>query len=158
LGEPSWTPHRLGARMKIQDKDIWHGAALTQIVEHPSFKALNRASDKYGHYLINSDIRVFLKYSKGSGPWHFTITPDDCSVMLHDSFQAGATFVTFVCGTTTIALVTTLELWQIVERTSNSQQWIRVAAPSGKSIRIRGSTGNLPRTVAHNRFPADLFD
>ena len=28
--------------MKIQEQDIYHGPALMQIVEHPSFKALNR--------------------------------------------------------------------------------------------------------------------
>ena len=36
--------------MKIQQKDYFHGAALTQIVEHESFKALNKADSKYGHY------------------------------------------------------------------------------------------------------------
>lgn len=48
--------------MKIQDQDLYHGAALTQIVEHASFKALNRGSEKYGHYLVNKDQHVFIKY------------------------------------------------------------------------------------------------
>lgn len=42
--------------MKTQEKDLYHGAALTQIVEHTSFRALNLAPVKgYGHHLVNSD-------------------------------------------------------------------------------------------------------
>jgi len=47
--------------MKIQHKDLFHGAALTQLVEHNSFKALNKADDKYGHYLVNTDRRLLVK-------------------------------------------------------------------------------------------------
>lgn len=62
--------------MKIQEQDRFHGAALTQIVEHKSFKALNRASAKYGHYLVNADRHVFTKYSKATrSPWSFTFQP-----------------------------------------------------------------------------------
>ena len=46
--------------MKIQKMDMFHGAALTQIVEHPSFKALNKADEKYGHYQINHDRRISI--------------------------------------------------------------------------------------------------
>ena len=35
--------------MKIQKKDLFHGSALTQIVEDPLFTALNKADEKYGH-------------------------------------------------------------------------------------------------------------
>ncbi len=56
--------------MKIQEQDIYHGAALTQIAEHESFKALNKGSERYGHYLINADCHVFIKYSKAAvSPW-----------------------------------------------------------------------------------------
>ena len=59
---------------KIQKQDLYHGAALTQIVEHPTFKALNRASKNYGHYLVNADREVFVKYSaSSSSPWGFTL-------------------------------------------------------------------------------------
>ena len=45
--------------MKIQTQDLYHGAVLTQITEHPSFKALNKADTLYGHYLVNHDTRLF---------------------------------------------------------------------------------------------------
>jgi hypothetical protein len=32
--------------MKIQQKDLFHGAVLTQLVEHNSFKALNKVDAK----------------------------------------------------------------------------------------------------------------
>jgi hypothetical protein len=60
--------------MKIQRKDYYHGAVLTQIVEHKSFKALNKFDEKYGHYKINHDIRLMVKLaSEDSDPWQFTV-------------------------------------------------------------------------------------
>lgn len=82
--------------MKIQAKDFFHGAALTQIVEHPSFKALNKASDKYGHCLVNKDIRVFVKYSNTDQPWQFTLNPDDSAATRVAAQQPGSTFLALV--------------------------------------------------------------
>lgn len=53
--------------MKINDDHLYHGAALTQIAEHPSFKAINAFSQNGNRsrsaFLINTDIGVFLKYA-----------------------------------------------------------------------------------------------
>jgi hypothetical protein len=63
--------------MKIQEQDFYHGPALMQIVEHPSFKALNKGSNRYGHYLVNADCHVFVRYSKAEGDaWSFTFTQE----------------------------------------------------------------------------------
>lgn len=59
--------------MKIQKKGSNHGVALTQIVEHPSFKALNKADEKFGHYQINHDTRILIRYRSGNSPWTFTL-------------------------------------------------------------------------------------
>ncbi len=50
--------------MKTKEMDLYHGPALTQIVHHDSFKAINKATTKYGHYLVNTDRHVFVKYRK----------------------------------------------------------------------------------------------
>ena len=64
--------------MKIQVHDRLHGAALTQIVEHPRFKSLNKATKEYGHYLINDDRRLWVKYlSNNGGTWRFGFSPDE---------------------------------------------------------------------------------
>ena len=53
--------------MKINDDHLYHGAALTQVAEHPSFKAINADSDQgtpsRSVFLINHDIGLYLKYA-----------------------------------------------------------------------------------------------
>ena len=49
--------------MKICERDLYHGAALTKIVMHESFKALNKATEKYGHYQVNHNARLLTKHS-----------------------------------------------------------------------------------------------
>ena len=68
--------------MKVQEQDIYHGTALMQIVEHRSFKALNRASKEYGHYLINTDRKVFAKYATTKrSSWQFTFQLKDLAAI-----------------------------------------------------------------------------
>jgi len=53
--------------MKINDDHLYHGAALTQVAEHPSFKAINafslNGSRSRSAFLINHDIGLYLKYA-----------------------------------------------------------------------------------------------
>jgi hypothetical protein len=71
--------------VKIQQKVLFHGA--TQIIEHPSFKALNKADTKFGHYMVNTDHRLMDKLTeKTSAPWTFTFQPDDLNTMLLKHF------------------------------------------------------------------------
>ena len=146
--------------MKIQPKDYFHGAALTQIVEHQSFTALNKADEKYGHYLINANIRLLVKYSSpSSSPWQFTFNESDCSSIREDIAVDGVRFFgCLVCGTETVCLLTTQQLRTVIGLDTEHPQWVRVEVPSaGKSMRVKGSTGELNRVVAHNAFPRDLF-
>ena len=91
--------------MKTQRKHLFHGAALSQIVEHPAFTALNKASDAYGHYLVNGSTRMFVKYrGNHDGPWLFQFSCDEVARVLDDisSGFAGRSFVVMVCADTTI--------------------------------------------------------
>lgn len=68
--------------MKVQEQDIYHGTALSQIVRHESFKALNSGSTKQGHYLINSDRHLLVKYRTNEGPtWQFTFKPEEVAAI-----------------------------------------------------------------------------
>ena len=67
--------------------------ALTQIVEHPSFKALNKADEKYGHYLVNANIHLLVKYSSpSSSPWQFTFNESDLDSICDDIMDEGVNF------------------------------------------------------------------
>lgn len=144
--------------MKIQEQDVYHGPALMQIVEHSSFKALNRASSRYGHYLVNTDRQVFTKYRKTKrSPWQFVFTPDELSALSRAISGGGRVFVCLVCGHTTICALNADELAQVIDVTAGSQQSIRVEVPQGGSCHVSGSKGKLKRTVPHNSFPDKVF-
>ncbi|WP_131111188.1 hypothetical protein [Sulfuricystis thermophila] len=144
--------------MKIQEQDRFHGAALTQIVEHNSFKALNRASTKYGHYLVNTNRHVFTKYSKSTrSPWSFTFQPHDLQSIQAEISADHPVFVCLVCGTTTVCALTKDELVALIDLHATHAQWVRVEVPSGGSCHVSGSLGKLKRTVPHNSFPEKVF-
>jgi len=144
--------------MQIQEQDIFHGAALTQIVEHKSFKALNRATAKYGHYLVNTDRHVFVKYRKPNrSPWQHTLSEDDIAGISAEITNGHAVFLCLVCGTTTVCALNSTEIGTILDLGGSRQQWIRIEIPKGGSCHVSGSKGKLKRTVPHNSFPEKIF-
>ncbi|MFM8275302.1 MAG: hypothetical protein ACKODX_23620 [Gemmata sp.] len=143
--------------MKVQQKDLYHGAALTQLVEHDSFKALNKADGKYGHYQVNTDRRLIVKLTeKAAAPWSFTFQPDDLDTLRADIASGFQTFVVLVCGKTTVCLLEHADFATLIDLNATGQQWIKVEMPKA-SMRVRGSAGELKRAVKHNAFPADVF-
>ena len=144
--------------MKIQDQDSYHGAALIQIVEDPSFKALNKTDAKYGHYTVNTDRRLFVKYlKKRNTPWRFTLQPDETTAIRHDIASGQRTFICLVCGRATICCLSQEELEQVIDLAAEKPQWIAVDIPPGGSQHVSGSAGRLPRTVPHNAFPSKVI-
>jgi hypothetical protein len=142
--------------MKIQEQDVFHGPGLVQIVEHASFKALNRGSDKYGHYLINTDRHVFAKYSsRKRGPWQFTFQLSDLENLQEGD---GSVFVMLSCGHQTVCALSKAELEEIIDLDSSSQQTVVVEVPPGGSCHVRGNLGKLGRAVPHNAFPKKVFE
>ena len=144
--------------MKIQEQDLFHGAALTQIVEHQSFKALNRGSTKYGHYLVNADRHVFVKYCKRKGsPWQFTLSQDEIKSMAEEIGNTPNVWLCLVCGTETVCPLNPDEIRELLDLQGGSQQSIRVEIPKGRSCRVKGSNGRLRKTVPHKSFPEKVF-
>ena len=140
--------------MKVQQKDLFHGAALTQLVEHDSFKALNKADTKYGHYLVNTDRRLMVKLTeKANPPWQFTFQPDDLTTLRSDIASGFKTFVVLVCGKTTICLLEEADFASIIDLTAQRAQFIRVEIPKA-SMRVRGSAGNWRMQSSTTRFPS----
>ena len=144
--------------MKIQEQDRFHGPALMQIVEHKSFKALNRASKGYGHYQINTDRQAFVKYrTSKKPPWTFTFAPDELQAIRSSLKSGDKVYVCLVCGSVTICCLSEEELKGVIDASSAAAQWIRVEVPKGGSCHVSGSRGDLPHVVAHNSFPDKVF-
>lgn len=144
--------------MKIQEQDRFHGPALMQIVEHTSFKALNRASKGYGHYLINTDRQVFVKYrTSKTSPWTFSFAPDELATIRSTLKSGDKVYVCLVCGPVTICCLSEEEVKEVIDVASTSPQSMRVDVPRGGSCHVSGSRGALARVVPHNSFPEKVF-
>lgn len=145
--------------MKVQYQDLYHGVALTQVVEHDSFKALNKGSRRYGHYLVNADCNVFVKYSTHEkGPWTFTFQPDQLEPIRNVIWSESRAFACLVCGEVTVCALSSEELQNVIDLQADNPQWIRVQFPEGGSCRVQGSEGKLGKKIPHNSFPNKLFE
>lgn len=143
--------------MKIQQKDYYHGAALTQIVEHESFKALNKADTKYGHYKINHDIRIMIKITSiAEDPWQFTVNQSDLATIVEDLSFDDKFFLCLVCGMETICLLNHEQIKELLNLSSSDQQWLKVKNTG--SLRIWSTRTELKRTIPHNAFPDKIFN
>lgn len=144
--------------MKVQEQDVYHGIALSQIVRHESFKALNCGSTKQGHYLINSDRHLLIKYRTNDGDsWQFTFKPEEILALKKMIKKSNLIFLCLVCGQSTVCALTFDEIKAVLSPNSDDQQSITIDAPAGASLRVRGSVGELSNTVPHNSFPKKLF-
>jgi hypothetical protein len=130
---------------------------LTQITEHPSFTALNKVDKIYGHYLVNLDTRLFVKYlAKESSPWNFSIHSNELQAIAEDMKVSAKVFLCLVCGEETICALNVQEITTLVDLNSE-RQFINVTVPPGGSIRVSGSNGELTKKIKHNSFPKKLF-
>lgn len=145
--------------MKIQTQDLYHGAVLTQITEHPSFKALNKADTLYGHYLVNHDTRLFVKYlTKEISAWNFKFSVTEMQSIQSDMELTENVILCLVCGQETICALNIQDFSRLIDLTSSKNQYITVEVPPGGSMRVKGTAGTLERTLRHNSFPDKLFE
>ena len=145
--------------MKIQKKDQFHGSALTQIVEHSLFTALNKADEKYGHYQINHNKRLLIKHTgKNESPWKFTLQPDDIDTVVGDINSDQEAFLCLICGQESICILTTEEFETLIDTNNKTAQWIKVESPNRSGMRVSGSAGFIKSVIAHRAFPQKLFE
>lgn len=144
--------------MKIKDMHIYHGAALTQIIEHPSFKAINRVGKKYGHYSINDRTRLFMKYRTGEeGPWNFHFEPEELRAIKRDISTQHIVFLCLICGTITICSLDQNQIVALINLSASESQSITVEVHDGGSMWTKGSNGKLTRSIPHTSFPSKIF-
>ncbi len=144
--------------MKIVDKELYLGAALTQIVECIGFASMRKASATLGHYEVNDSRRLLIRYTQSErGPWYFTFRPRDVRLMKEELGKARAFFLGLVCGNTATCLLTADQLVQVLDLALAESQSIRVHTRHGASLTVSGSGGALNGKVTHHAFPAGLF-
>ena len=147
--------------MGITRQDIIHGAVLTPLVEHPSFKALNKPDGApYGVYLLNDDRPFMVKYGRSQNDkWHFTFHPWHISTAstLAQRYP-GRLLIILVCYPTEVCAVTWSEFQQCLDVGAADPQGIRCEIPKGGGIRVYGPRRRrLTRVVPRSAFPSCLF-
>ena len=165
--------------MKIHDDHMYHGAALTQVAEHPQFTAINAFSHA-GHssrsgFLVNHDVGIYLKYAskktKRFGEFVFTFSTDHIAEIDALSKKAEKVFIVFVCvQAKEICCIRRNELHALITQRENARgeaediHTVLVTVPTGKSCRVyMNAPGERKKTlgeiiVPRNRFPDAIFD
>jgi len=165
--------------MKIHDDHMYHGAALTQVAEHPQFTAINafknNADTSRCGFLVNHDIGIYLKYAtkktKTFGEFVFTFTSTNIAEIDALSKKADKTFIVFVCvQAKEICCIRRTELQSLIAKRRAARGHdediyaVLVTVPSGKSCRVyMNYPGERKRSlgqviVPRKRFPNAIFE
>jgi len=165
--------------MRINDDHLYHGAALTQIAEYPTFKAINafamNGEKSRSAFTVNHDTGVYLKYAtspNGVGEYVFTFNVANLRELeaLKEQYHKRV-FVVLICRRAKEICVLTIDQFEAkikqrekAKQESESNYQILVTVPSGKSFRAYvnypGKKGMLikPQTIiSRNEFPKALF-
>lgn len=149
--------------MPFDWEELYHGAALTRIVEHPLFTSLNSGGQR-GVYRINHDT-LYVKYSTspGDGAWRFTFNPDhhaDCQ-RLHKAIRRagqGRLWIALICVDDGVCLIDYDQYMEVTDPPNGDTRWISVERPRNASYRVTGPAGRLEHPIPMNAFPSLMFD
>jgi hypothetical protein len=164
--------------MKINDDHMYHGAALTQIVEHPTFKAVNafwlNGKKSNAAFRINDTTGIYVKYAglpHGSArEYIFTFTKahlDELAVLREHCTKVFVVLVCIrikeICVISYGQLVQMIGLRKKVRGEIEDQYQILVTAPPNKQFRVyvnrpgRKGIAMGEQLVRRNAFPELLF-
>jgi hypothetical protein len=162
--------------MKIDKEDLYYGAAVLQVAEHKSFKAINRlpAPGLPHTYLINTDVGLHLKYASApvKGSYRFSFSAGHMEALEKLWSKMTNLLVGLVCARAgQVACVRYLDLMllhhkhQSKEKTPHSVFPVRVSVPRGRQLRLwvpypnRRTWGPLsePLLIPRDHFPWRVF-
>jgi len=165
--------------MKIHDDHLYHGAALIQVAEHPTFKAINSMKVNgvvsRSAFQINQDIGLYLKYAvkpmKSFDEYQFTFTEKHLEDLKLIADSKPNLFIALVCVEgREICVLSHRQLQELVKtrRASKGEsepQYIVLATmKKNQAFRvyvnkagIRKYFAGKPLVVPRNSFPALIF-
>lgn len=157
---------------------MYHGAALTQIAEHPTFKAINafwqNGKKSSCAFRINDTTGIYIKYASGprglAREYIFTFTKTHLDELTTLREHCPRVFVVLVCiKTKEICVISYGQLQQMVNLRrrvrgqEEEQHQLLVTAPPNKQFRVYvnhpGRKGIMlgEQLVRRNAFPELLF-
>ncbi len=166
--------------MKINDDHLYHGAALTQVAEHPQFTAINAFKNKAGisrsAFKVNDDIGLYLKYAstpKGTyNEYVFTFTVAHFGELRALQKKSSSVYLALVCVKDRHICALSLEQLEAMvahrrskKGGSEEQYTILVVLETGKSFRVYVNAPGTKKTmlgkplvVKRKDFPNRLFE
>jgi hypothetical protein len=165
--------------MKINDDHMYHGAALTQIAEHPQFTAINafkhKGATSRSSFIINTDIGVYLKYAtkaiKPFKEFRFTFLGSHLEELKELESRFEKVYIGLVCVRAKQICAISYKQFEdfLAERreakgSRESIYTIIVTVPKGKRFRVYvNQPGERKKSlgvvrVPRNTFPGCLFD
>lgn len=166
--------------MKIRKEQQYHGAALTQIAEHPQFTAINAVRTTSGKisrcaFRINDDIGIYLKYAtkpiQPSDDYIFTFEPSHKEELKRLRDLCEKVFIVLICvKSNEICCISYADLIEWFEKryselgNPEDTSTLLIGLPKNKSFRVNMNQPGTrriyldsPQIVSRNRFPKALF-
>jgi hypothetical protein len=165
--------------MRINDDHLYHGAALTQIAEFPTFKAINAFSangeKSRSAFIVNHDTGIYLKYAtsptKRWKEYVFTFTETHLAELEALKSHHARVFIVLVCRKAKEICVLTLDEFEkhraLREKAKGAKEphyQILVTVPKGKSFRVYMNAPGQKKTmlkdqkVPRSDFPKLIFE
>lgn len=147
----------------ITTRDPYEGVVLRYLIKQDVPIRVAEIGDKPGHFCLNEDAFLLVKYSSRScPPWRFTFRPDDVRTLIRDQNQGGlfgGSYVCFVCGLESLCALREEEWSTLLDLTmTEGQQTIVVRRDPRSSFEVTGSSGQLDRKIPASRFPGLIFE
>ena len=158
---------------------MYHGAALTQIAEHPQFTAINAFSTSgkisRSSFLVNNDIAIYLKYAKEPkgtfDEYLFTFNEEHLKEIKTIHKKAHKAFVVLVCvKDRQICCISHDEIFEMIDERKRRKKapektyTILVTVPKSKSLRVyMNAPGKKKvyikeRVISRSKFPTVVFE
>lgn len=147
----------------ITERDKFYGVVLRHLTKngHP-ISSLAELGDKAGHFCINEEAFLLVKYSSASeSPWRFSFHPGDLPILVKDHNRGGlfgGSYVCLVCGFNSVCMLREDEWSALLHLDSTDrQQTVTVRRAVGRSFAVSGTAGQLKHKVPVSRFPSLIF-
>lgn len=141
--------------MPVAAADFYQGAALSLIIGHPAFETIKPLGTE--RYLVNGNIRVWLKHSKEKSPWHFAFSPGEVTDLSKDLKAGGKTFLCLVCRRDSICALSAVEIALALKLGQATEQSLTVTRVPGRKSGVTGPGGEVDGLVLASAFPDKVF-
>jgi hypothetical protein len=146
-------------KKNILERWTYLGRALAALSDASPQLVLARASKTQGHYIVNSRVRVLVKYATTppDGPWNFDFSESDNEV-LTNNITVDPSFLILVCADHTIVAVGLAEIMTLLDPgIADGRQHLRAEKARG-GVRVMQAARKPSILLRPGDFPACLLE